>query len=65
VVGPHHDQHRPHARAGAGTRHRSRGPGRAGTARSAGDTQAEHGAEPDAQPAHDDDDLAPLLERPR
>jgi type IV secretion system protein VirD4 len=30
----------------------------------AGDTQAEPGAEPDAQPAHDDDDLAPLLERP-
>jgi type IV secretion system protein VirD4 len=30
----------------------------------AGDTQAEPGAEPEAQPAHDDDDLAPLLERP-
>jgi type IV secretion system protein VirD4 len=30
----------------------------------AGDTQTEPGAEPDAQPAHDDDDLAPLLERP-
>jgi type IV secretion system protein VirD4 len=29
-----------------------------------GDTQAEPGAEPDAQPVHDDDDLAPLLERP-
>jgi type IV secretion system protein VirD4 len=30
-----------------------------------GDTQAQPGAEPDAQPAHDDDDLTPLLERPR
>jgi hypothetical protein len=29
-----------------------------------GDTQAEPGAGPDAQPAHDDDDLTPLLERP-
>jgi hypothetical protein len=27
------------------------------------DTQAEHGAEADTQPAHDDDDLTPLLER--
>jgi type IV secretion system protein VirD4 len=31
----------------------------------AGDTQAEPGAAADAEPAHDDDDLAPLLERPR
>jgi type IV secretion system protein VirD4 len=30
-----------------------------------GDTQADPGAEPDAQPAPEDDDLAPLLERPR
>jgi type IV secretion system protein VirD4 len=30
----------------------------------AGDTQVELGTEADAQPAHDDDDLAPLLERP-
>jgi type IV secretion system protein VirD4 len=29
-----------------------------------GDIQAEPGTEQDAQPAHDDDDLAPLLERP-
>ncbi|MBO0765512.1 MAG: hypothetical protein J2P50_13110, partial [Hyphomicrobiaceae bacterium] len=27
------------------------------------DIQAESGAEADAQPAHDDDDLTPLLER--
>jgi hypothetical protein len=30
----------------------------------AGDTQAEPGTAADAEPAHDDDDLTPLLERP-